>query len=61
MAGDAPDLFCFVNSGYDERPIAPRKVCMDLLSLPDFEVSPDELLQDFMTRSRRMECFMNFR
>ena len=44
MAGDAPDLFCFVNSGYDERPIAPRKVCMDLLSLPDFEVSPDELL-----------------
>jgi|GEM_PF-33342 len=27
-----------------KRPIAPRKVCMDLLSLPDFEVSPDELL-----------------
>lgn len=44
MAGDAPDLFCFVNDGYDERPIAPRKVCMDLLALPDFEVSPDELL-----------------
>ena len=44
MAGDAPDLFCFVDNGYDERPIAPRKVCMDLLSLPDFEVSPDELL-----------------
>lgn len=44
MAGDAPDLFCFVNDGYHERPIAPRKVCMDLLSLPEFAVSPDELL-----------------
>ena len=44
MAGDAPDLFLFVNDGYDERPIAPRKVCMDLLTLPDFGVSPDELL-----------------
>ena len=44
MAGDAPDLFCFVDSGYHERPIAPRKVCMDLLALPDFAVTPDELL-----------------
>lgn len=44
MAGDAPDLFCFVSSGYHERPIAPQKVCMDLLTLPDFEVTPDELL-----------------
>ena len=44
MAGDAPDLFCFVSSGYHERPIAPGKVCKDLLTLPDFEVSPDELL-----------------
>ena len=44
MAGDAPDVFCFTGSGYSERPIAPKKVCMDLLTLPDFEVTSDELL-----------------
>ena len=44
MAGSGPDLFCFVSSGYDARPLAPRRVCVDLRTLPGVTVTPGSLL-----------------
>ena len=43
VAGDSPDLFCFVSSGYDDRPLAPLRVCADLQTL-GVRVAPDSLL-----------------
>ena len=43
VAGDSPDLFCFVSSGYDDRPLAPRRICADLQTL-GVRVAPNSLL-----------------
>ena len=54
VAGDSPDLFCFVSSGYDARPLAPRRVCADLLTLAGVTVSREALLPglyDALTRA----------
>ena len=44
VAGSSPDLFCFASSAYGARPFAPRRVCMDLLTLSGVTVSREALL-----------------